>query len=41
LELLGAQGFDLRQAQGLRWIQAEEMDQVISEAVQLQPEGVD
>ena len=39
-EELGAQGFDLGRAPGLGQVQAEQVDQVVSEAVQQQAEGV-
>jgi hypothetical protein len=38
-EELGAEGFDLGGAPGLRQLQAEQVDQVVSEAVQQQAEG--
>jgi len=39
-EQLGAQGFDLRRAPGLRQLQAEQVDQVVSGGVQEQAEGI-
>ena len=39
-EELGAEGFDLGRAPGLGQLQAEQVDQVVSEAVQEQAEGV-
>ena len=39
-EELGAEGFDLGRTPGLGQLQAEEVDQVVGEAVQQQAEGV-